>query len=59
MVRARCLVSTADPSRFVENLGAIDVDLTSGDLQHIEQATTKIRIHGARVPERLQSQLGR
>lgn len=42
-----------------EYLGALDVELTPGDMQRIEEASAGIRIHGARVPERLQAQLGR
>ena len=45
--------------RLEENLGALDVELTRGDLQRIEDASAKIRIQGARVPERLQGQFGR
>ncbi|MFT3765435.1 MAG: aldo/keto reductase [Minicystis sp.] len=45
--------------RLEENLGALDVELTSGDLQRIEEASAEIRIQGARVPERLQAQFGR
>jgi aryl-alcohol dehydrogenase-like predicted oxidoreductase len=45
--------------RLEENLGALDVELTQGDLQRIEEASAKIRIQGARVPERLQAQFGR
>lgn len=43
--------------RLEENLGALDVELTSGDLQRIEAAATHIR--GERVPERLTSLFGR
>jgi len=45
--------------RLEENLGALDVELTQGDLQRIEEASARIRIQGARVPERLQTQFGR
>ncbi|RKH62012.1 aldo/keto reductase [Corallococcus aberystwythensis] len=45
--------------RLEENLGALDVELTQGDLQRIEEASAKIHIQGARVPERLQAQFGR
>lgn len=45
--------------RLDENLAAVDIELTSGDLQRIEEAAARIRIQGARVPERLKSQFGR
>jgi len=45
--------------RLDENLGAVDLELTSRDLQSIEEAAAHIQIQGARVPERLRSQLGR
>lgn len=34
-----------------DNLGALDVELTSHDLQEIEQALAKITIQGARYPQ--------
>jgi aryl-alcohol dehydrogenase-like predicted oxidoreductase len=37
-----------------DNLGAIDVELTSHDLQEIVQALAKITIQGARYPEEMQ-----
>ncbi|WP_434387434.1 aldo/keto reductase [Melittangium boletus] len=45
--------------RLDENLGALDIELTPGDLRRIEEASARIRIQGARVPERLQTQFGR
>ncbi len=45
--------------RLKENLAALDVELTSADLQRIQEAADQIPIQGARVPERLQSQFGR
>ncbi|MFD5391527.1 aldo/keto reductase [Streptomyces sp. NPDC127074] len=45
--------------RLEENLGALDVELTFGDLQRIEAAAAQIRIQGERVPERLNSLFGR
>ena len=38
-------------SRLEENLGAIDVGLTAGDLHEIEEAASKIDTLGARYPE--------
>lgn len=45
--------------RLEENLGALDVELTFGDLQRIEAAAAQIQIQGERVPERLKSLFGR
>jgi len=45
--------------RLEENLGAADVELTSGDLNEIGTAVSKIEVQGARYPEHLQKQVGR
>ncbi len=45
--------------RLEENLGATSVELTPDDLQEIESAASKITIHGARYPERLEQLTGR
>jgi aryl-alcohol dehydrogenase-like predicted oxidoreductase len=45
--------------RLKENLGALDIELTTGDLHRIEEAAANIRIQGARVPEELQSRFDR
>jgi aryl-alcohol dehydrogenase-like predicted oxidoreductase len=37
--------------RLSENLGAISIKLTSGDLHEIKTAASKIEVHGARYPE--------
>jgi aryl-alcohol dehydrogenase-like predicted oxidoreductase len=37
--------------RLQENLGAVEVELTTGDLQEIETAASKITLQGARLPE--------
>jgi aryl-alcohol dehydrogenase-like predicted oxidoreductase len=50
---------TTKPARLVENLGAASVELTSGDLREIESAASKIKVQGARYPERLQKLVGR
>jgi aryl-alcohol dehydrogenase-like predicted oxidoreductase len=50
---------TTKLARLEENSAALDVELTSADLQRIGEAAGQIRIQGARVPERLQSQFGR
>ncbi|MFB7719990.1 aldo/keto reductase [Nocardia sp. NPDC056100] len=48
---------TTKAHRLDENLGALDIELTSGDLGRIEAAANDI--HGERVPERLKSMFGR
>jgi len=45
--------------RLEENLLAADVELTADDLRHLEEATSKITIHGARYPEHQQKRIGR
>ena len=42
---------TTKPHRLQENLGAVEVELTAGDLQEIEGAASKITLQGARLPE--------
>lgn len=50
---------TTKPHRLEENLGALDVELTAGDLRRIEEAAADIRIQGERVPAQLRSRFGR
>jgi aryl-alcohol dehydrogenase-like predicted oxidoreductase len=45
-------------SRFEENIGAVQVELTPGDLREIENAASKITVQGARYPEELDSMTG-
>ncbi|MCC6822371.1 MAG: aldo/keto reductase [Verrucomicrobia subdivision 3 bacterium] len=45
--------------RLVENLGAVSVELTSGDLREINAASDTITLQGARYPEHLQKLIGR
>ena len=45
--------------RLEENIGAAAVELTPGDLQEIESASSKITIQGARYPENLEKMTGR
>jgi aryl-alcohol dehydrogenase-like predicted oxidoreductase len=45
--------------RLEENIGAVDVQLTDGDLRAIEEAASKITVHGARYPEALMKTVGR
>jgi aryl-alcohol dehydrogenase-like predicted oxidoreductase len=42
---------TTKLQRLEENLGAVNVDLTSEDLLAIESASSKIKVEGARYPE--------
>jgi aryl-alcohol dehydrogenase-like predicted oxidoreductase len=50
---------TTKLERLEENLAAVDVDLTPGELQRIDDATSQIQIQGARFPAQLQSNFGR
>ena len=50
---------TTKPHRLDENLGAVAVDLTSDDLREIDIAAAKIRVEGARYPEKLEQLTGR
>ena len=45
--------------RLEENLGAVAVELTAGDLSEIESAAAQIKIQGARYPEHLEAMTGR
>ena len=45
---------TTKPNRLEENLGAAAVELTSDDLRDIEDASSKIKVQGARYPEELE-----
>lgn len=45
--------------RLQENLGALAVELTSDDLQEINEALTRIQIVGDRYPQQLQEMTGR
>jgi aryl-alcohol dehydrogenase-like predicted oxidoreductase len=45
--------------RLEENIGAVDVELTPGDLREIEGAASKITVQGARYPEHLERLTGR
>jgi aryl-alcohol dehydrogenase-like predicted oxidoreductase len=37
--------------RLEENLGAVNVELTTADLRDIDEAASKIRVKGERLPE--------
>jgi aryl-alcohol dehydrogenase-like predicted oxidoreductase len=45
--------------RLDENIGAMSVELTPGDLRDIENAAAKITVQGARYPEKLERMTGR
>jgi len=45
--------------RLEENLGALAVKLTPDDLREIDSASSKIKVEGARYPERLEQMTGR
>jgi aryl-alcohol dehydrogenase-like predicted oxidoreductase len=46
-------------ARLAENNGAAALELTTEDLQEIEQGAANITVHGARYPEALQKLVGR
>jgi aryl-alcohol dehydrogenase-like predicted oxidoreductase len=50
---------TTKLSRLEENIGAVAVELSSGDLREIESAASKITVQGARYPEKLEQMTGR
>jgi len=45
--------------RLDENIGAVAVELTPDDLREIESAASKIKVKGARYPEKLEKMTGR
>ncbi len=49
---------TTKLNRLEENLGAAAVELTPGDLREIDSAASKIKVEGARYPERLEKMTG-
>ena len=50
---------TTKLSRLEENIGAVDVELTTEDLAEIESAASKITVEGARYPEHIEQMTGR
>ena len=49
---------TTKLARLEENIGAVNVELTSDDLREIDSAASKITIEGARYPEALEKRTG-
>jgi aryl-alcohol dehydrogenase-like predicted oxidoreductase len=45
--------------RLEENLGAVNIELSAGDLSEIERTAAQIQIQGARYPEHLEAMTGR
>jgi len=50
---------TTKLSRLDENIGAVTVELTPGDLNEINNAASKITVQGNRYPEHLEAMTGR
>jgi aryl-alcohol dehydrogenase-like predicted oxidoreductase len=44
--------------RLEENIGAVEIELTPGDLVEIDGAASKITVQGARYPEELEARTG-
>jgi aryl-alcohol dehydrogenase-like predicted oxidoreductase len=42
---------TTKLNRLEENLGAVNIELTENDLKQIEEAASKLKLEGARLPE--------
>jgi aryl-alcohol dehydrogenase-like predicted oxidoreductase len=45
--------------RLQENIGAVSIELTPDDLREIDSAASKIKVQGARYPEKLEQMTGR
>lgn len=50
---------TTKLTRLDENLGAVNVGLTEGDLEEIDEAASRLRLEGARLPEAALKMTGR
>jgi aryl-alcohol dehydrogenase-like predicted oxidoreductase len=50
---------TTKLTRLEENIGAVNIKLTAGDLDEIEGAASKIKVQGDRYPEQLEQLTGR
>jgi aryl-alcohol dehydrogenase-like predicted oxidoreductase len=42
---------TTRPARLLENLGSADIELSAGDLDEIDRASSQVKVVGARYPE--------
>ena len=49
---------TTKLSRLEENIGAVELDLSSGDLREIEEAAARVPVQGDRYPDHLQKLVG-
>jgi aryl-alcohol dehydrogenase-like predicted oxidoreductase len=49
---------TTKLNRLEENIGAVALELTPDDLREIDSAASKIKVEGARYPERLEKMTG-
>ena len=49
---------TTSLHRLEENLGAASIELTPEDLRNLDEATTKVEIHGDRYPKALEQMTG-
>ncbi|MGA8673030.1 MAG: aldo/keto reductase [Terracidiphilus sp.] len=49
---------TTKIQRLEENVGAVAIELSKGDLEQIESAASKIKIEGARYPEHIEKMTG-
>jgi hypothetical protein len=45
--------------RLEENLGSVSIEFTADELREIENASSEIKVEGARYPEHLQKLVGR
>jgi aryl-alcohol dehydrogenase-like predicted oxidoreductase len=50
---------TTKLARLEENLGAVSVELTAGDVRSLEEASSKIKLEGARYPKFHEQLVGR
>ena len=49
---------TTNMNRLEENLGAVEIELTSDDLREIESAASQVEVQGARYPATLEAMTG-
>jgi aryl-alcohol dehydrogenase-like predicted oxidoreductase len=50
---------TTKLNRLEENIDSVAIELTSDDLREIDSAASKIKVEGARYPEKLEQMTGR